>query len=115
MNQKNFINEWLSAWTGNRPESLLKFYHEDIVYSDPHHKNGLKGKENLASYLKKLLAKNPDWKWSLVELLPVDKNLFCIKWRAEIGRLVEFGMDIVGLKDDLIIRNEVYFDTTQLK
>jgi hypothetical protein len=111
-----FCSEWLSAWTGNRPDKLLAFYSEDAFYRDPAKPEGLRGTE-LALYFKKLLARNPDWKWEAVEILPTAKG-FCLKWTATIpvGSQVihETGLDIVELEGQKIIRNEVYFDRASL-
>ena len=35
----------LGSWTGNRPEKVIDFYADDIFYSDPYLKDGVKGKE----------------------------------------------------------------------
>ncbi len=112
-------NDWLAAWTGNNPEKLISFYAVDAYYQDPANPKGISEQEHLLNYLKKLLARNPKWKWELVELFPT-KQGFNLKWKAIIPtanrQIVEFGMDIVELDSDKrkIIRNEVYFDPTQL-
>ena len=110
---KSFADNWLSAWTGNKPAILLDFYTDDAFYLDPAYPKGLKGKEQLSTYLKKLLQRNPDWKWTAEELFPTEKG-FTLKWKAEIPingeALVIYGLDIVELTDNRISRNEVYFD-----
>lgn len=109
-----FCSKWLAAWTGNRPEELLEFYAEDALYRDPALPNGISGKE-LLPYFKKLLAHNPNWKWDVVEILPI-KNGCCLKWKATIpigtDLIHETGLDIVEFKEGKISRNEVYFDRT---
>jgi len=113
MNYEQFCKAWLDSWTGNRPQELLKFYHTDAFYSDPAKRNGLKGHLQLLSYFEKLLAANPDWKWEPVEVIPTLTG-FTLKWKATIpvknSFVEETGLDIVELKDELIIRNEVFFD-----
>lgn len=113
MNYDSFCKSWLDTWTGNRPQELLKFYHVDAFYSDPSKRNGLKGQAQLLPYFEKLLALNPNWKWEPVEIIPTLTG-FTLKWKATIpiGNyfVEETGLDIVEIQDELIIRNEVYFD-----
>jgi hypothetical protein len=107
---ETFCDSWLSAWTGNKPQTLLNFYHEDIIYKDPGLSAPIIGKENLRIYLQKLLAKNPSWVWKRRELFPIE-NGFTLIWEMEkIG-----GMDLVILKENKITRNEVYFDLSNFK
>ena len=53
----------------------------------------------------------------MIEAYPTEKG-FIIKWKATIPvkseEIIEYGMDILELEGDLIIRNEVYFDRTEL-
>lgn len=111
---QSFTEKWLSSWTGNQPEILLDFYSEDAFYSDPSNPNGLKGKEQLFVYFKKLLQRNPNWKWTIEEIFRTEKG-FTLKWKAEIPveleNLIIYGLDIVEMTNDKISRNEVYFDT----
>lgn len=108
---ENFCRAWLATWTGNQPEKLIGFYTDDVYYRDPARPHGITGKQDLFVYFQKLLAKYPDWLWSIVETFPV-KNGFILKWQAQKNSAAEkfFGLDIVELRDDKIMRNEVYFD-----
>jgi len=121
-NRKNlrlFCKEWLNAWTGNNPKKLIDFYSDDTNYRDPANPEGINERELLFKYFKKLLERNPNWKWELVELFPTEKG-FNFKWKATIPigteQIIEYGMDIVEL-DPLckrkVKRNEVYFDRTK--
>lgn len=109
----SFTDKWLASWRGNHPEILLDFYTEDSFYLDPANPNGLKGKEQIRIYFKKLLHRNPNWKWTAEEIFPTEKG-FTLKWKAEIPvadeNLFIYGLDIVELANDKISRNEVYFD-----
>ena len=113
----NFCQNWLISWTGNNPEKLISFYSKTAFYQDPAYPKGLKGHDNLFPYFKKLLAANPKWIWQMIEAYPTEK-VFIIKWKATIPvkseEIIEYGMDILELEGDLIIRNEVYFDRTEL-
>jgi len=105
---KQFAEKWLPAWSGNNPELLVSFYSE----------NGVKGKTELLTYFRKLLANNPNWIWSQIEGIPLADG-FLNKWLAKIpvGPVV---LEIIGVcfvqldGAGNIRRNEVYFDRTQL-
>ncbi|MBX9655031.1 nuclear transport factor 2 family protein [bacterium] len=116
-NRKTFIDEWLASWTGNQPEKLMTYYAEDAYYQDPARPQGLRGHGEMLPYFRKLLAVNPNWVWRAVELIPTSKG-FTLKWKATIpvgDRTVEeHGLDIVEIDNDLITRNEVYFDRANL-
>lgn len=112
-----FCARWLPLWTGNRPEALAALYADDAFYRDPARPDGLRGREALLAYLRKLLARNPEWRWEAAETFGVEGG-FVLRWRATIpvgGRMVtEEGMDLVLVRDGLIVRNEVYFDRAAL-
>ncbi len=104
-----FCKHWLAAWTGNQPDVLIQYYAEDTYYQDPAKPDGIRGKENLLSYFHKLLAKYPDWIWSAAEVFPTELG-FILKWNAKLTTTAFSGLDIIEIKDNKIIRNEVYFD-----
>lgn len=111
---KDFCKRWLASWSGNRPDELIAFYDPAAYYQDPAFPQGLKGHGEILPYFKKLLAKNPDWRWSMQSIFPVMEG-FVLKWRAEIPRdgksaAICEGMDLVLLRGRIIVRNEVYFD-----
>lgn len=112
-----FCDSWLDSWSKNRPDKLIEFYTEDTYYSDPARPQGLHGRKELYDYLKKLLAKNPDWKWMRKNLIPNHEG-FCLIWTAEIPSnnkiVLVSGMDRIVLSNFKIKRNEVYFDTQPL-
>jgi steroid delta-isomerase-like uncharacterized protein len=114
MTHKKIFLDWLESWTGNKPNELLEFYSNDAYYQDPAFPNGLKGHEQILPYFQKLLKHNPNWKWSLVEMYDTPKGVIA-KWKAIIPvnekNLTIFGMDIIEIKNEKIIRNEVYFDS----
>jgi len=112
-----FCQNWLTTWTGNNPEKLISFYSKTAYYQDPANPKGLKGHDRIFPYFKKLLSANPKWIWRMTEAYSTEKG-FILKWRATIPikseEITVFGMDILELKGDKIIRNEVYFDRTEL-
>ena len=112
-----FCGSWLPAWTGNNPETLIKFYAHNAFYLDPSNKQGLKGHNEILPYFIRLLKNNPNWIWTHEEIFPTDDG-FTLKWKAVIpvrnSNVIEYGMDIVAIADGKITRNEVYFDTLTL-
>jgi hypothetical protein len=112
-----FAEKWLPAWTGNRPERLASFYALDAVYSDPAIPEGLRGREALQEYFRKLLARNPEWVWVHRGSIPMEDG-FLNLWRASIPvgeRTVESeGVCTVQLRDGLIYANHVFFDPSEL-
>jgi hypothetical protein len=115
---RQFAEQWLPAWSGNRPELLAGFYSEDAFYLDPGVPAGITGKAELLAHFRKLLGYNPNWVWSQVEAIPMEDG-FLNKWRALIpvgaGQLDIVGVCLVQLNaQGRIRRNEVYFDRSEL-
>jgi hypothetical protein len=115
---REFASRWLPAWTGNDPEKLADFYSDDALYLDPAVPGGIRGKDNLLAYFRKLLAQNPDWVWTQIEAIPMEGG-FLNKWLARIpigDKIIEsIGVCFVQFGDGgKIRRNEVYFDRTQM-
>jgi hypothetical protein len=96
---------------------LIEFYSGDAFYLDPAKPEGLKGREKIFAYFKKILAANPDWIWEVVEVYPTELG-FVGKWKATIPvgtkTLIEYGMDIVEVENGKVTRNEVYFNISNL-
>ena len=113
-----FASRWLPAWTGNKPEDLAAFYSDDAFYLDPGVPGGVKGKDGLLNYFRKLLAQNPQWVWTQIEGIPMEDG-FLNKWHAKIPVCAK-DIECVGVcflqfdSEGLIKRNEVYFDRTEL-
>jgi len=115
---KLFAAKWLPDWTGNNPEKLAAYYSNVVFYSDPSIPEGVKGKEELLSYFKILLAQNPNWVWTQIEAIPLEEG-FLNKWLAKIP-VGEKTIECIGIcflqfdAQGKIRRNEVYFDRTEL-
>lgn len=113
-----FADRWLPAWTGNDPERLAAFYADDAFYLDPGVPAGVRGKDALLAYFRKLLAYNPDWIWRQIEGIPMEDGLLN-KWSAQIPVGTEV-MEVIGVclvqldGNGRIRRNEVYFDRSAL-
>jgi SnoaL-like domain len=114
---RRFAEEWLPAWTGNRPEHLVSFYSDDIFYSDPAIPLGVRGRPALLAYFKKLLARYPTWVWTHRGSIPLEDG-FLNLWHASVPvgerRLELDGVCTVQLRDGLIYSNQVFFDRSDL-
>ena len=112
-----FAGKWLPAWSGNRPELLASFYTDDAVYSDPAVPEGVRGRDALLAYFRKLLGRNPEWVWVQRGAIPMQDG-FLNLWRASIPvgeRMVEAeGVCTVQLREGLISANHVFFDRSEL-
>jgi hypothetical protein len=112
-----FAERWLPAWTGNEPERLISFYAPDAFYSDPAVPDGLRGREAILAYFRALLARFPDWVWRQTEATPMEGG-FLNHWAASVplrSQTLEMrGVCTVVFDGDLIGRNEVFFDRTEL-
>ncbi len=110
----------LAAWNQQDVEGVIACYTEDCVYLDPNTHGPVEGRDSLRRYLTKLFA---NWKmhWTLKEFHPFSEvSGGGFLWHATLtptdgGRTVEVeGMDLVMLRDNLLSRNEVYFDRMAL-
>jgi hypothetical protein len=114
---KRFAERWLPAWSGNRPEQLVAFYTDDAFYSDPAVPAGVRGREALLAYFRKLLARNPAWVWTQRGSLPLAGG-FLNLWHASIpagAHTLEIdGACTVQLRDGRIASNQVFFDRSPL-
>jgi hypothetical protein len=115
---REFASRWLPAWTGNEPEKLAAFYSDDALYLDPAVPGGIRGKEKLLAYFRKLLAQNPGWVWTQIEGIPMEDG-FLNKWHARIpiGERVVECVGVCFVQFDgrgKIRRNEVFFDRTEM-
>lgn len=112
-----FAENWLPAWSGNRPAVLVSFYTDDVFYSDPAIPTGVRGRAALLAYFTKLLGRNPAWVWTHRGSVPIADG-FLNEWHASIpagAKSVEVdGVCTVQMRDGLIYRNEVYFDRSEL-
>ena len=112
-----FAEKWLPAWTGNEPERLVSFYAPRAFYRDPAVPDGIRGREAILDYFRVLLARFPDWVWGQAEATPMQGG-FLNHWWARVpvqSRTLELhGVCTVVFEGGLIVRNEVFFDRTEL-
>ena len=111
MDLAKFNADWLKAWTDKDVPRLLTFYADDAEYKDPQTAAGIKGHAALDAYLTGLFAAMPPTTYTPEEIWPTH-NGFCGRWYCSMGTNGEAGkmrgFDLVVLKDDKIVLNEVY-------
>ena len=112
---------FLGAWNTQKVENVLACYSKDTVYRDPNTRGEIKGAESFGAYLQKLFSL---WKmhWSLREAYSLSGvEGAAVLWHASLQKMGNEeavkvdGMDLVILENDLITRNEVYFDRSVLQ
>ena len=115
---REFTDQWLPKWTGNRPVELASFYAEDAFFLDPGRPLGIQGKDELLAYFTKVASNNPTWVWTLMEAIPIEEGfLGKLAARIPVGeKIVEcVGLCFLQFNDaGKIKRNEIYFDRTEL-
>ncbi len=114
-NIAEYNTRWLQAWTDKDVARLLSFYAPDVTYKDPQVPDGLHGHEQLAAYLTKLFAETPPMRYEPNETWPTH-NGFCGRWICTIetpggAKAYMRGFDLVVLRGDQIVLNEVYTHT----
>ncbi|WP_372370072.1 nuclear transport factor 2 family protein [Candidatus Uabimicrobium sp. HlEnr_7] len=117
---KEFTDKWLPCWEGGKPQAakLIEFYHEEAELVDPNHVVGLKGRSELLSFFEQMLEIYPDWKFDVEELIATADG-FVFLYRVDIpfkGKVFENfrGVDVMKMKDGLIISHKGYYDRTPI-
>lgn len=108
----DFNARWLKAWSDKDVERLVNFYAPDCRYVDPQVPHGLDGRGALARYLHGLFAATPPMTYTPDEVWPVAGG-FCGRWFCVMGADPQAapalrGFDLVILRDDEIVLNEVF-------
>ena len=109
---KDYNARWLQCWSNKDVDGLLKFYAEDVKYYDPGVPTGAIGHEALRAYLTGLFGATPAMRYDPEEIW-VTPNGYCGRWYCVIGNDPKAapalrGFDLVVLKGDRIVLNEVY-------
>lgn len=103
--------DWLKAWSDKDVDRLCGFYADDCVYKDPQTAAGLTGNAALRAYLEGLFGATPPMTYTPDEVWPIPGG-FCGRWYCDIGANGEGGrirgFDLVILRGDKIVLNEVY-------
>ncbi len=108
----DYNRRWLQAWTDKDVARLLTFYASDTHYFDQQVPQGLHGHEPLRAYLTGLFSATPAMAYNPDEVWAADGG-FCGRWYCVIGDDPKAapamrGFDLVQLRGDQIVLNEVY-------
>lgn len=112
--------DFLAAWNSQLVDRVVSCYTPDVIYRDPNTRGHINGSKDLSRYLAKLFS---NWKmtWATREVFPFgETDGAAFLWKATFrkpggDKIVEAdGMDLVVVKNNLIARNEVYFDRAAL-
>jgi ketosteroid isomerase-like protein len=117
---EGLTSRFLEAWNSQDVERVVACYTEDVRYRDPNTRGYVEGRDAMRRYLRKLFA---SWQmtWArreLFELAGIRGVAFL--WHATFRRpggaqtIEADGMDLVVLRGDQLVRNEVYFDRAVL-
>lgn len=112
MDLADYNARWLKAWSDKDVEALLGFYAPDCRYVDQQVPHGLEGHEALRAYLTGLFVATPPMRYDPDEIWPTEGG-FCGRWYCVMGDDPKAapalrGFDLVVLKGDRIVLNEVY-------
>ena len=109
-----YNDAWLKAWTDKDVEALGRFYAADCAYRDAAVPGGLTGRDALRAYLTAMFAKTPAMVYAAEETWPIPGG-FCARWYCALGENGALGrlrgFDMVLLRGDEIVFNEVYTHT----
>jgi len=113
----DYNKRWLQAWSDKDVAKLLTFYDENCLFFDPSLPNGITGHKALAPYLTELFKALPTTKYIPEEIWSTH-NGYCGRWYCVMGddpsaKPTMRGFDLVVLKGDKIILNEVYVHMLQ--
>ncbi|MEO9255090.1 MAG: nuclear transport factor 2 family protein [Tepidiformaceae bacterium] len=112
MDIEQFNADWLQAWSDKDTAKLLTMYHPEVIYKDAQVPAGLVGRDALGAYLNGLFAATPPMTYVPHETWAT-KNGFCGRWICTMAlpdgtsRYMR-GFDLVVLRDNMIVLNEVY-------
>ena len=94
---RRFAEEWIAAWNSHDLERILAHYSDDFEMATPfiaklmNEPSGrLRGKDAVGAYWTKALARMPDLRFELIEVL-VGADSLCIYYDSVLGlRAVEY-------------------------
>ena len=117
---EGLTTRFLDAWNSQDVERVVTCYTEDVRYRDPNTRGDVEGRDAMRRYLRKLFA---SWQmtWARREVFELASTPgVAFLWHATFRRpggaeMIEAdGMDLVVLRGDQLVRNEVYFDRAVL-
>jgi ketosteroid isomerase-like protein len=115
------IERLTRCWDVRNLDATLNFYTKDVEYLEPGSGVNIKGRTDLRAYLVKYFAAW-DSRWTIQHCLRLaGQDAAVAFWDMEVWRpgsdlkVMTRGMDLLKVRGDQIMYDEVYFDRTQLK
>lgn len=116
----DIVERLTRCWDQRDVEGVLKYYTDDVQYSEPGAGVKIDGKERLVNYLTKYFEKW-DTRWTIYEHHRLEGvEGLVVFWDMEVwrpgstDRLLTKGMDLLMVRGDQVCRDTVYFDRMQL-
>ena len=114
---RDFIQRYTAAWASREPGIMATLWHEDGQLHHPALSAPIPGRL-VAANNDNTQSQIPDFEWELLDWAAADEVVF-LHWRNSgtlAGTRHEWqGVDRMELRDGLIQREDVYFDTAQLR
>ena len=115
------IERLTRCWDVRNLDATLNFYTKDVEYLEPGSGVNIKGRTDLRAYLVKYFAAW-DSRWTIQHCFRLaGQDAAVAFWDMEVWRpdsdlkVMTRGMDLLKVRGDQIMYDEVYFDRTQLK
>lgn len=120
------VKERFAAWASGDLAQVLDLYHEEARYWDTRTVGGVSGRDGIASHLGRVLREF-DMQFALLEEHRLDgRDAAIALWECGVRRrdergnpgqdlLLQRGMNIIEIRDGLIVRDECYNDVAALE
>lgn len=111
MNERALIERYNDAWNRQDLDAIHDLHHPSIVFHNHTAGERAEGADAVREHIARIFRNNPTLRFSTRSLRTGDEFAVC-EWTATVerdGRTLEWdGVDVFPLKDDLILRKDVY-------
>lgn len=111
MNARTLIERYNDAWNRQDLDAIHDLHHPSIVFHNHTAGERADGAEAVREHIAQIFRNNPTLRFNTRSLRTGDEFAVC-EWTATVerdGRALEWdGVDVFPLKDDLILRKDVY-------
>jgi ketosteroid isomerase-like protein len=105
------IGRYNDAWNGQDIETIDALHHPAIVFDNHTAGERAEGSDAVREHIARIFQNNPDMRFTTRNLQAGEDFAVC-EWTLNVtkdGRSLEWdGVDVFPLKDDLILRKDVY-------
>jgi uncharacterized protein (TIGR02246 family) len=111
VNVRALIERYNEAWNRQDLDAIHDLHHPSIVFHNHTAGERAEGADAVREHVARIFRNNPTLRFSTRSLRTGDEFAVC-EWTATVerdGRTLEWdGVDVFPLKDDLILRKDVY-------